>query len=288
VTFLACDGRAMAMLTREEAVGNEGRKLLRRFRYVPPAGVSFSQVAPAVCGRTLDLPLAVPDVVRWQRVHLARVGDGPWRRVEVSAQLTVRFLFPSNGTYRCEVIAFDYGAGVSGATTFSIVAKVPTPDTQLNVVQDATQLLDVNEHPWFPPVRTLPSTEGGTRRLLWRDEGETEWRPVDLAQGLSVVELGRGERTLLFCTEEDGVWRDPSPVRLRIRVALPIGAYLEAIQQELSSHIPAHRERAMHVLRACLPEAQAEQETLKRLVDRQERIAEGIRRLEQLKRRGRE
>ena len=288
VTFLACDGQAMAMLMCGEAAGSKGRKLIHSFRYGPPTGVSFSQVAPAVCGRMLDRPLAVPDVVRWQRVHLARVGDGPWQRVEISAQPTVRFLFPSNSTYRCEVIAFDYGARVSGAASFSIVAKVPTPDTQLNVVQDATQLLDVNEHPWFPPVRTLPSTEGGIRRLLWRDEEETEWRPMDIARGLSVIELGRGERTLLFCTEEDGVWRDPSPVRLRIRVALPMGAYLEAIQQELSSHIPAHRERAIHALRACLPEAQAEQEALKRLVDRQERIAEGIRRLEQPKRRGRE
>ena len=92
VTFLACDGQAMAMLMCGEAAGSKGRKLIHRFRYGPPTGVSFSQVAPAVCGRTLDRPLAVPDVVRWQRVHLARVGDGPWQRVEISAQPTVRFL----------------------------------------------------------------------------------------------------------------------------------------------------------------------------------------------------
>lgn len=249
----------------------------RRFRYTPPCGVAAAAPPPDSCGRVLDVPLD-PGAAWRQRIHLARTGDGAWDLIPESRTPVARFRFPSEGRQTCEVIAFDYGGRVPGALTFTVQAAFDLPETRRRDGGVPDAVVDVNAHPWRPPVRAVPSSAGGHLRLVWRPEDEAEWRPLDPVGGVSVVEIGRGERTLLFSAEEDEFWRDPSPLRLRVRVALPLDAYLDALQQGLSVYpVPEWAQRA---LRECGPEARAWLNELAEMAARRKRIEEAMRLLD--------
>ena len=244
----------------------------RRFRYTPPCGVAEAARPPATCGRELALPLDSGAAWR-QRIHLARAGDGAWELVPASRTPVARFRFLSAGRQTCEVIAFDYGGRVPGALKFTVQAEFDLPGTRRRDDGAPDTPIDVNAHPWHPPVRAVPSSSGANLRLVWRPEDETEWRPLN-PRGLSVVEIGRGERTLLFSAEEDGIWRDPSPLRLRVRVALPLDAYLDALQQDLRAY--PQPDWAVRALRECGPEARARRNELDEMAGRRKRIEEAL------------
>ncbi|MDD5708611.1 MAG: hypothetical protein PHR35_22060, partial [Kiritimatiellae bacterium] len=232
---------------------------------------------PVTCGRTLDVPLQAGTAWR-QRVHLARLGDGHWERVPSGRTQVAHFRFPSAGNHRCEVIAFDYGGRVPGAASFTVASAFDLPETLRTDASTSGDTASVDAHPWYPPVRAVPSPEGRTVRLAWRHEGEEDWKTVEPGVGLSVAEIGRGEKTLLFCAEEDGFWRDPSPLRLPVRLTLPLDAYLGALQQTLVTG-PEPPDWALRALRACAPEARTRLDELRELAGRRARIEDGLRRL---------
>ena len=244
----------------------------RRFRYTPPCGVAATAPPPATSGRELTLPLD-PGAAWRQRVHLARTGDGAWELIPASQTPVARFRFPSAGRQTCEVIAFDYGGRVPGALTFTVQAAFDLPETRRRDGGVPDALVDVNAHPWHPPVRAVPSSAGVNLRLVWRPEDETEWRPLNPG-GVSVVAIGRGERTLLFSAEENGIWRDPSPLRLRVRVALPFDAYLDALQQDL--RVYPQPDWAVRALRECGPAARARLNELAEMAARRKHIEEAL------------
>lgn len=212
-----------------------------------------------------------------QRVHLARRGDDPWQRVPHGQTPVARFRFPTKGPHRCEVIAFDYGGRVPGTLTFTVKAEFDLPETLRRGGGSADDRIDVSSHPWYPPVQAVPTQEGRTLRLVWRREDETEWRPLEPGTGVSVAALGRSEQTVLFSAEEDGFWRDQSPLRLPVRVTLPLDAYLTALQQELTIYpTPDWVLRALH---DCATDARARLDELAKLAARQKKIKEGLQRL---------
>lgn len=274
LSFLAAPVQAVRAFATADGEGGVRSASVRRFRYTPPLGLAFFAPPPGTCGRSLEVPLT-PGAARRQRAYLARAGDGLWQRVPDGRTLAARFRFPTNGVYRCEVIAFDYGGRVPGVASFTVAAQMELPETLHAGGGDVGAPVSVNAHPWFPPVRAVPSAGGDSARLVWRFSNEEAWRTFDPAAGISVVELGRGERPLLFSAEEDGFWRDPTPLRLEVRMALTLDGYLAALQQDLYS-APAARERALRALRDCGPDARARLDELNELAARGERIRAGI------------
>ena len=247
-------------------------KSVRLFRYTPEVGeLDFSASPPAVCGRSLELPLK-PGAAPRQRVLFSRVDGLPWERLEAGASL-VRFRFPANGVYRCRVMAFDHGGKVPKEAVCTVTAGMELPDTQ----RDNEEPVIVTGQPWYPPVHAVPTLGGGPVRLLWRSAGEEDWHPVDPVRGLSVAALSRGQQTLHFSAEEAGFWRDSTPLRLDVLVALPLDEYLQCLQSELWSADPDLRARARTSFQACMSEARERLEELEEIASRSDRISEGFR-----------
>jgi hypothetical protein len=247
-------------------------KSVRLFRYTPEVReLAFSAPPPETCGRSLDLSLR-PGAAQRQRVLFSCVDGQPWERLGGGTP-RVRFRFPTNGVYHCRIIAFDYGGKIPGEASFAVKARMELPDTQL----DETEPVLVSGHPWFPPAHAVPTIGGGPVRLLWRNVDEKDWHPLDTACGLSVAALRRGQQTLFFSAEEDGFWRDPTPLSMDVLVALPLDEYLRCLQAELGSANPDLRARARKSFQDCIPEVRERLTELEEIAGRCERIAEGLR-----------
>lgn len=248
---------------------------VRLFRYKPDAHhLEFAVAPPPVCGRTLEIPLKDGTPLPRQRVVLFSVEGLPWVRLSNHAP-TLRFRFPTNGTYICRAISFDYGGKVPGETSFTVKAQMDLPETQYDGTMQPDLLL-VTSSPWYPPIRALPALGGGPVRLAWRPEGEEDWHPVQPWQGINVAMLKRGRQTLLFRAEEEALWCDPSPLRVEALVTIPLEEYLLCLQNELWSNDLAVRRRARESFRDCVPEAKERLAELRMLAERHTRVEMGI------------
>ena len=248
---------------------------VRLFRYTPDSReLAFAAPAPATCGRSLVLPLK-PGAAPRQRVLFSRVEEMPWERFGDGAPHAC-FRFPTNGVYHCQVIAFDHGGKIPADVSFTVTAGMELPETQRDGPETAEPVW-VTAHPWYPPAHAVPTIGGGAVRLLWKAAGEEAWHPLDPVCGLSVAALRRGKQTLLFSAEEEGFWRDPTPLRLEACLTLSLDDYLACLIEGLSSADPSVRVRAKQALGDCLPEAHERIAELERMAGRGDRIREGLR-----------
>lgn len=250
-------------------------KNTRLFHYTPPNSneLAFTAPTPATCGRSLDLSLK-PWAARSNRALLYRVAGMPWERLENGAPHAC-FRFPTNGVYECQVIAFDYGGKIPGSASFTVTASMELPETGHDGAESSEPIL-ITAHPWYPPVRAIPTTGGGAVRVLWQTADEEDWHPIDPASGVSVAALKRGKQTLRFHAEEEGFWRDPTPLRLEVCVALSLDDYLACLAKEANSADPSIRARADHALRNCMPEARERIAELENMANRGNLIREGL------------
>lgn len=249
-------------------------KSARLFHYTPDSSeLAFAAPAPATCGRSLNLPLK-PEATQRHRVRFSRVAGMPWERLGNSVT-HVCFRFPTNGVYNCQVIAFDYGGKIPGDASVTVTACMELPETQPNDPEPPESVW-ITAHPWYPPVHAVPTIGGGTDRVVWQAMGEEVWHPINPTRGISLAALKRGKQTLLFSAEEEGFWRDPTPLRLEVCVALSLDDYLACLIAEQYAADPVDRARAQQALCDCLPAARERIAELERMAGRSDLIREGL------------
>ncbi len=245
------------------------------FRYMLSGQrLMFAAPPPDICGRELRIETK-PGATQRQRVLLVRTDENLWSRM-VDGETSALFRFPSNGVYQCEITAFEYGGTVPGVLTFSVRAHVELPDTKRTDDQ-GQEPIRVSAASWQPPVMAVPSSEKAVARILWRPAGTSEWRVLNPDGQLDLLDLKRGLQTIEFAAEEDGVWRDVTPLRLDVDVALSMQEYLVFLSNSLNSRDPATRDRALRMLEMCGPEAKALLDQLNKANERLDKIRSALR-----------
>ena len=185
--------------------------------------------------------------------YVARLdGEQAWQPLQTPAGAPARLRFPHSGTYTCEVAAVVLGEQLPQTARVTHTARVTLPDTRLALPQDAGEVLPVTHYVWRPPVTTVPTcfTRGTTCELLWRKAESAEpWRPLDTGGRFPLRLLGtNGVYRLEFAAREEGFWRDDSPVRLTVRLALDDEGQLLVTLDHLASEDPYLRDGAMRRL----------------------------------------
>jgi len=138
-----------------------------------------------------------------------RFKGGPWRDGNVGKSLTIRF--PRSGEYRIEVLGMEPLGGITRETwKFVVNATVPLPDTELTVEGPYT-LRDVV---WVAPAKPIASEPGATPRLTYRIDGGV-WKMAPAGR-IPIGESEPGAHQVEIAAEEQGYYRDPTPLRLSI------------------------------------------------------------------------
>ena len=242
----------------------------RLFRY-KLSGQRLKSVPPPldVCGRELRV-VTTPGATPRQRILLARTDGGPWSRM-VDGETSAQFRFASNGVYRCEITASEYGGMVPGIVTFMVRARVALPDTK-RTDGDGNGLIRISAESWRPPVMAVPSSEKNVPRIMWRGAGASEWFVLDPDRQLELLDLKLGLQTVEFTAEEDGFWRDVTPLRLEVDVTLSMQDYLIYLSDALKSRDSDKRDRAALALQSCGLEAKELLEQLNKASQRLDKI----------------
>ena len=177
-----------------------------------------------------------------------------WQPLQTPAGVPVRVRFPHSGAYTCEVAAVVLGERLPHTARVTHTARVALPDTRLEFPPDTAEPLPVSRHLWRPPVAAVPTSFMRSKacELVWRPAESSEpWQPLDAGGSFPLRRLGtNGVYRLEFAAREEGFWRDDTPVRLTVRLALDDEGRLLVTLDNLLSSDASVREAARQQLEA--------------------------------------
>jgi hypothetical protein len=196
---------------------------------------------PRRCGRELALKVSVePERMADRLLLFTRTNGGEWCPVYADDGVLV-FRFLSSGDYDCETTGMKFGGRLGNSPSFDVRAKVSLPDTILTAKEKEPILVETFE--WIPPVSIHKTAENVPAVLLWRQAGG-EWQRVSDDGAVSMAGLGSGTHELELCAEEEGFWRDPSPLPVTIRFEPNREAIVLSCLVDLSSADPKKQSEA--------------------------------------------
>ncbi|MFO7958476.1 MAG: hypothetical protein R6X33_15415 [Candidatus Brocadiia bacterium] len=204
---------------------------------------------PPEVGRTIEVDFRASEPgVKPDDFHLFwRFRGGAWQEATADEPVLVRFT--ESGRYELEFLAMDPHGATSGRPVRHVVrAEVALPDTIL-VEGEPLRVRDIF---WRPPVRAVPSADGQEPVLFWRMEGG-EWQRLSQG-GVSFAGQEPGEYALEFVAREEGVYGDPTPLRVSVEYAPDYEFIVESRLDQLTSHEHKRRQRAIDAIKAAGPE----------------------------------
>ena len=191
--------------------------------------------------RTLELNIACdPEQPATQIEVFTRLNNELWTPLKAQDGKAV-LRFPASGNYTVEVTGFRLGGRLKDTARFDVNVKVQIPDTVLT--SPITEPLLLRMHQWQPPVSITKTSDYASSRLLWRIEGGY-WQPLTEDEIMSLIDFMPGIYTLEFCAEEEEFWRDPSPVRIRVKVDPDYPRIISDLRRDRSSQDRVIRDRA--------------------------------------------
>jgi hypothetical protein len=236
-----------------------------------------AETPPKKVGRKLVLPVAIHPKSMANDVHLfTRVNKGPWRYCGVDKD-TCTFLFPESGDYECEVTGIRYCGRLHKTLSFRVTAKVKPLDTVLTGSVDKTKPITVDRIMWRPPV-AVRGTPAGNARIAWRND-DGPWQTADKDGSLDLTSLKPGMHTIEFAAQEEGIWRDPTPVRLKVRFTPDYDKIVYDYLCDLGSNQSSDWERATKALKRI---GKKHLPLLRTKLAEARRIPQGIYRLQQI------
>lgn len=222
---------------------------LRLFKFTPAnLPDSLLMNPPKSCERALVQRLNTSGFESTPTIF-GRVGSDNWRKFD-HATNELLFLFPSNGTYTCELCAFDNGIRFKGSRSFSITATVQLPDTRITEAANNTLCLDSRD--WLPPVSIVPTTAQRIwpSSIEWKEADTPLWQSLPLSGIMKTADFDNGAHTFLFRAVENEIWRDPTPVRLSVQIQLSMDERLLAAVEVLNgSNQTPRKEKALNFAR---------------------------------------
>ena len=196
----------------------------------------------------LTIRASVSPPLKGVRFEARLNGTGDWISLQTPIGAPARLRFPCDGNYTCEIAAVFLGERLPQTAHLTHKARVVLPDTQLDLPHGSGPSLLVSRHVWHPPVVPVPSSfaRSATCALVWRlAESEGPWQPLDTGGRFPLRSLEtNGVYRLEFAAQEEGFWRDETPERLTVRLALDEEGQLLVTLDNLMASDPALRAAA--------------------------------------------
>ena len=169
---------------------------------------------PARCGRELKVK-AKPEPPRLGAGGLRlfwRVDGGLWISGDSGGEATV--CFPSSGPHEFQILGMDpTGGTMPRIVTRRVTATVALP----RIVARMPGPMTVEDIIWTPPVWAKPSDSKELARVVYRT-GDGEWEDASSGR-ISMAPFKPGTYEIEFTAQEYPMFRDPTPVRLKVTYA---------------------------------------------------------------------
>ncbi len=197
---------------------------------------------PKTCGRELSVSItAEPARLSNGLQVLARL-NGNVQLGAVDDKGAYRFRFPVSGEYRCELLGLRLGGVVGNAPEFTVAATVELPETEWD---NASSDVALRTFEWRPPV-AIKSTSADVSQEIWWRRDEGAWMSLASDGVVTMAGCEPGEYQFEFRAEEDGFWRDPTPVAVTVSYEPDFDAILAGYCEQMLSPDRQVRELALN------------------------------------------
>ena len=203
---------------------------------------------PRDVGRSFEITAkpVLPGLAQRDLRLFARLPGGPWAGGEAGASVSIAL--PAAGEHEVEVVGMDRIGGLSRPARLRVRAVVDYPDTKVTspgpyAVSDVT---------WELPVEAVPSRPGRRASLVARVDAGA-WQAIGPDKRLVVGRLTPGAHVVEVAAQERGVYRDPSPLELRIDYRPEGAVVLDARLDGLADMTPEQVCRAVEEIKLLGP-----------------------------------
>jgi len=195
---------------------------------------------PKSCGRELTVRVTAKPARFKEGLELFATLDGKFQAQTTPKSDVYRFRFPKSGEYRCAVSGIRLGGVVQNTDEFLVKATVSLPDT---LWPGTSKEVTLQTFEWQPSVSAKQTSADVTTQIVWRrDEGAWTLLPPDKI--IPMVGCEPGSYRFEFRAEEDGFWKDDSPVVVSVQYEPDYERILTNYCELLLSSDPALQKKA--------------------------------------------